>query len=258
MSAKAAALAAALWTCAAQAHDTWLEPRPGAAAQEWRFNLGTGERFPTQQSSVGRHPEPQVACTQAGDPAPTPLWVERDTASALVLRGDRREGVAATCWARMVSLDIELPPQKVAIYLDEVRAPAAVRQAWAQQQAQGHPWVECFTKFARFDGFAPGQTPPPAPLGLDIRPLAPVLRSGDTLRLEVLRDGAALPGQAVQVLSADAAAGFWLQTDALGHAELRIPLPGRWMARAVHLLARAGRPGAWDSRFATLVFEVLP
>jgi hypothetical protein len=81
---------------------------------------------------------------------------------------------------------------------------------------------------------------------------------GDRLAFQVLRDGQPLADFAVELRSATVRFGQWGRTDADGRVEFKPPLPGRWLLRGVDLRVSATDPDAWDSRFVTLAFEVLP
>jgi hypothetical protein len=81
---------------------------------------------------------------------------------------------------------------------------------------------------------------------------------GGELVVRVLRDGAPLAGQALQLLGDKIPLGLWLQTDVDGRARVRLPAAGNWLIRGTDLRPpeRPGEP--WRSRFMTLAFEVKP
>jgi len=255
----------------AAAHDTWFAAGTGARAGEVRLALGTGNRFPAQETSVGEADLPVAACRHGDGPA-RPLRAERDSPQALWLTGApvgatklRAAHGAITCWAQLPPYEIEIEPAKVQVYFDEIRAGAALRGAWDEMRERGVRWHERYTKYARIeladplsgDGAAP--PPRPVPLGMDIvldGTGAP--KAGDTIVFRVLRDGAPLPRFPVELVSAEVAFGFWLRTDEEGRASVRLPLAGRWLLRGTDLRPAPGRPDAWDSRFVTLAFEATP
>jgi Domain of unknown function (DUF4198) len=243
----------------AQAHDTWFEPRPSGGANEVRLALGTGARFPALETAVSREPAPQGACRWGEAAAHSPLWMERESPAALVMRAESSRLPSTghvTCWATMPAHAITLDAAKVAQYFDEIKAPETVRQAWRQQKERGLPFQESFTKLARIEHRLT-DTPrfAPVPMGLDIvlqggRPAA-----GEPVRFQVLRQGQPFAGLEVELISAQVRVGFWLRTDAQGMAEVRLPLGGRWLLRATELKQTDAAAGKWESRFITLAFE---
>ncbi len=243
---------------AASAHDTWFEALP-AAAGELRLALGTGNAFPLQEFTVGADHLARQGCAGANGPA-MPMVVEGGTPTALLLRAQTAPG-GLSCWAQSLPFEIELPPDMVRIYLDEIHAPASVRAAWAEMQARGQPWRERYAKHARIEWS--GAMPPTArPSGMDMEMLMQTaratLRPGDEIAVQVLRDGRPLPDFAVQVRSELSPLGLWRRTDADGRLRVRLPLPGRWLLRGTELTAPAADDGHWEGRFVTLAFEVAP
>lgn len=251
----------------AAAHETWFAPGPDAAAPRTRLALGTGEQYPVHQSSPGLQPAPQAACRLA-DGRVQAMSVARDTPAALLL--DAPAAGARQCWASVPAHEVTLAPAKAAVYLDEIRAPEAVRQAWAARVMQLGPaqavWRERFVKNARIvlsaEATAPADRAEPAgaqaaatasALPLDIVPEALPAAPGGWLRVQVLRDGQPLPGLSLQVASASAGLGFWLRSDAQGRAALRLPLAGAWLVRGTELRTEGD---GFSSRWATLALEV--
>ncbi len=258
LAASVVSAALAAFTPAARAHDTWFQPLP-AAAGTVQLALGTGNRFPQQEFAVGAEHLALQGCASASGPA-LPMAPLAGTPSALVLQAQAVPG-ALSCWAQLLPAETNLPPAKVRIYLDEVNAPAAVRAAWAAQQARGQPWRERYTKHARIE--LPGAEPPaarPSGMGMDMLLLSAsaALKPGDEVLVQVLRDGRPLPGFAVQLRSELSPVGLWQQTDAAGRVRLRPPLPGRWVLRGTELTPPLTDTGHWQGRFVTLAFEVAP
>jgi hypothetical protein len=263
----AAAACSLLLATAAQAHDTWFAAGPPTEGGDTPLVLGTGNRFPLHEFGIAFPYLEQRGC-RTRDGATVTLDLQLERAEALLLRAgtrgskSRAAGIALTCWAQLVPFDIEITPEKVAVYLDEIAAPQSTRDTWAAIQARGLPWKERYTKHARLElaGTAAGAPPKPAPLGMDLlldHPGTPP-RAGDTLKFQVLRDAAPLPGFAIELLGDSGAAGTWLRTDAQGRASVRVPQAGRWLLRGVDLHPSTERPDTWDSRFVTLAFEVSP
>ncbi len=248
---------------AATAHDTWFAPVPGASAAQPLLALGTGNQFPKQEFAIGAEFLARQGCRGAPGSRARPLQVRRTDATALVVQ-PALPG-ATTCWAQLKPLEIELAPDKVAIYLDEIRAPSALRSRWAELSAQGLPWQERYVKHARIalTGAAAARAETDtAPPEMDLDALLDLssgpLRVGQPIKLQVLSAGRPLAGLAVEWRNERSRVGLWQQTDAEGRISLPAALPGRWVLRGTELKASPTQPGRWDSRFLTLAFEVLP
>lgn len=244
----------------ARAHDTWFAPLPAQAGAAPSLALGTGDRFPKQEFAVAAEFLARQGCRSTHRPGTRALKVLRQTDTALVLRPTPG---ADTCWAQLKPFDIELPPDKVAIYLDEIRAPVAVRAHWAGLQARGVPWKERYVKHARIalTGAAAQQYSAAGPdmdvdVQLDTRQGLP--RVGQPLHFQVLSAGLPLAGLPVELRTEHSPLGLWRQTDAEGRVSLPAPLPGRWVLRGTELRPSSASPDRWESRFVTLAFEVLP
>lgn len=287
---------------AAAAHDTWLVPLPAARPGELRLALGTGNRFPVQETAVARPLIVAAACRgrdggvhgthgvqgvggavgsvgTVGSVGPVgvrgpaggirPLQPRRESARALELALPAA-GTSQTCWAQTAPLQVTLPPDKVAVYLDEIRASEPVRQRAARLAARGVAWQERYTKHARLEwvgGDGEGEAggagehaavPRPAPMALDIVPDRARPAVGEAWGVTVLRDGEPLPRLSVEFVHADTGHGFWLRTDDAGRVRVRPALPGAWLLRGTDLRPHPTQLDAWDSRFVTLAVQVAP
>lgn len=249
-----------LATGTAAAHDTWFQS--GAAdAQGLRLALGTGNRFPAMQTGVDAVYLSNQGCRGAGAAGPvtpmTPAAPAGLEQAALELRGPAG---ASTCWAQLKPFEIELPADKIALYLDEIQASAELRARWAEMAGRGVKWFERYTKHARIEFAGAGSAP--VAMGMDMllegEPGRGPVRVGDALNFRVLRDGQPLAGFAVELRGDASRFGIWRRTDAQGRVALKAPLAGRWVLRGVDLRLSATERDVWESRFATLAFDVLP
>lgn len=247
----------ALAAAGASAHDTWFELQPGARRGELRLSLGTGNRFPVHEVSVGAASLVAAQCRD-GAGRRVALRPGRDGARALTLGVRAAPGTALTCWARQAEQTLTLAPASalIGVYLDEIRAPAAVRERHAALAARGLPWHETYTKHARIELGA--SAPQPVPLGLDIVLDGALPAAGGAVSFQVLWQGRPLPQFAVELVHAGSGLGFWLLTDDAGRARVPVPLPGDWLLRGTHLRPHAQQADAWESDFVTLAFGVLP
>jgi hypothetical protein len=233
---------------AACAHDSWFELRADG------LYLGTGDHFPKQEFALAPEALARHACRGA-DGRDTPLrpLTQVDTALKLAAPPPRAQG----CWAQLLAFDIEIAPEKVAVYFDDIQADAALRQAWATQLARGLPWQERYVKHARIHLQGPPATVPE--MGLDaLIETTETLRVGDESTFRVWREGQPMAGMPVQFRSELTPAGLWRRTDAEGRVRIRLPLAGRWLLRGTDLRQADSERGLWRSRFFTLAFELAP
>ena len=238
----------------AQAHDTWFAPYVGAAAADRLLALGTGNQFPVLDSPIGTEYLPRQGCMRA-DGSGAAMAALRYDAAALVLRPPTQ---ARSCWVQSTPFDVDLPADKIPVYLNEVRPPPALLAAWASMAARGLPWRERYTKHARVELPGPGTAPSPSGLGMDmvLDGERRALKVGDSVTVQVLRDGQPLADLAVEWRNDRGRIGLWQKTDALGRVTQRLPLPGQWLLRAVDLRLSETVPDSFDSRFITLSLGV--
>lgn len=241
----------------ALAHDTWFQPEAVDAAGRWTLLLGTGNHYPVLETPLAAEALQQAGCRQLDETA-QPLAPQRATDKALRLRTPPATG-GLSCWAQSLPFEIELPPEKIAIYLKEINASPAVHAAWAEMRSRGLPWKERYAKHARIElpGTQAARRASPG-LAMDAVPLGDTTgwRRGDSAGFQLLRDGQPLADFAVELRHERAPVGVWLRSDAQGRVLTRLPLAGRWVLRGTDLRASIERPGTWDSRFITLAFDV--
>ena len=241
----------------ALAHDTWFQPEALDAAGRWTLLLGTGNHYPLLEIPLAAEALQQAGCRQR-DEAAQPLAPQGAIDKALRLRTPSATG-GLSCWAQSLPFEIELPPDKITIYLKEINASPAVHAAWAGMRAHGLPWKERYAKHARIElpGTQAARRAAPG-MAMDAVPLGDPTgwHRGDTAGFQLLRDGQPLADFAVELRNERAPVGLWLRSDAQGRVQVRLPLAGRWVLRGTDLRASNERPGTWDSRFITLAFEV--
>ena len=271
-----AALGLLALASAAQAHDTWFAPLPPGPQGEVVLALGTGARYPRQETPLDKDLVAGSGCQRLGAPPAAPaatttsLQWQAYRPEAVVLRSSQPApaGARLSCWLQAQPLAIDLDDRTAAVYLDEVRATPAVRARWAALQARGLRWQEHYTKHARIE--LPAGTPAPASggqagssgsaPGLDLQadmPAAP-LRAGDSLRVQLLRDGQPLAGLPVVQRNDLSPLALWHRSDAQGWITVALPLAARWLLSAVDLRPSDTQPDGWDSRFISLTLESLP
>lgn len=259
-------LALLLVAVGAHAHDTWFESHGQRAPGDLFMALGTGNAFPVFDSPVGPGHLQRRGCREGGKSVE--LSPVAQASNSLILKARARGIAAASCWAELSPSEIELKPQLVPIYLAEAQPPALVREVWSAMQARGVPWKERYTKHARivFGGKAPDDADAgnarPSDMGMDMVLVGDVgtIRQADIVTVHVLRDGRSLPDFAVELRHVTngraVSTGAWHKTDGQGRVRLAVPQAGRWMLRGIDIRKSESVPDSWDTRFATLVFDV--
>jgi len=253
---------------AALAHDTWFQRLPGARSGEVMLAIGTGNQFPVQEFAIGIEQLRGHGCRGAdasAAPLAAPLVAFRRASNALIVRADlgrRSQPAPVTCWAQLMPFELELPSDKIELYLKEVQPPQSVLDTWAAMRARGLPWKERYTKHARVE-IAAGDVPAaaaPVAMGMDmlLESGLQAIHEGDPLVFRVLRDGAPLPNFSVELRGERSRFGIWRRTDAQGRVAFPAPLAGRWVLRGIDLRLSETQPDTWDSRFVTLAFEIGP
>jgi hypothetical protein len=244
------------------AHDTWFGPAAGAPTERTLLALGTGNRFPVQESGIDAAYLQQRGCrTRSGEGVA--LEALRNEPTALLLRaevGQRSADATLSCWAQLTPFEVEITSEKVTVYLKEINPPQAVRDAWASLQQRGIGWKERYTKHARVEiaGTRSEAAAQPVGMGMDIlleNNSLPV-RAGEMMSFRVLRDGTALPNFAVELRGDLSPIGFWHRTDAQGRVSMRAPLAGNWVLRGTDLRLSGTVADTWESRFVTLSFAI--
>ncbi len=230
-----AAVLLAASVAGAAAHDTWFEPLPSTAAGHAGVRARHRQPLPDCTSSRSATNTSSPAAAAATGATAAPLAHVEDRPVVLVVRSATplNPRAALTCWAQLAPFDVEVPPDKIELYLREIQASPALREIWAAMKARGLPWRERYTKHARIEFGGAGPRTPLA-IGMDVlldSPRWPV-RAGDALGFQVLRNGAPLANLPVELVSEHSALGIWRKTDAEGRVRVTAPLAGRWLLRA--------------------------
>lgn len=240
-------------TAAAHAHDTWFEPLPSPRKGETQLALGTGNRFPVFDLGVDTKYFAKSGCRAGARSRKLDFveYAEKQTRLRTPLADP-----ALTCWLQLDPFEFELPADKIEIYFKEIRPNAAVLAAWAGLKARGLPFLERYTKSARFDGAS--AEPKPTGTAMDVLREAPAgpLAVGSEATFQVLREGRPLADFPVELINERSPIGLWHRTDAQGRIRARLPLPGRWLLRGTDLRLSPRDATRWESQFITYAFEV--
>ena len=250
----------------ALAHETWLLPRsfivaPGESAE---MEMSSGMGFPDPGSGVDQTRIIEAVVLQHGERQS--LVPSRALPGALELTAVPEAGLACA-WVQVRPRVLEIEEaDSVEHYLDEIGAPASVREAWAEGDGE---WRESYGKVARtyLRAESPEQPSPPSSSAcwatktsarFDVLPMTDPtsLAAGDELQLQVFFDGAPLAGQAIGFVREGEAPRALTRSDSEGRLSLAIEGPGRHMIYATQLRPAEGDDYNWESDFITLTFEV--
>jgi Domain of unknown function (DUF4198) len=243
---------------AALAHDTWIAPRAffAKAGETVVFDATSHDAFPALDFAIAPERIARSGVRLAG--RTQSLVVKRRAAKSLELQAALPSAGIAVAWLELAPKRLELTPDKVAEYLEDIG-----RHAEAANPPKGR-WRESYRKLMKTvvavgDASTDGSAAEPVGLALELVPLAnpSTLRTGDTLRLRLLKDGRALGGLAVAATHAGATRRFET-TNAEAEVAFTLDRPGPWLFAATDLL-RSTKPGLeWESLFATLTLGVEP
>lgn len=256
--------AAIFVAAAAFAHDTWLIPDQFNLAPKSTvtLDLTSGMEFPKLDVA----PKPERVESATGRLAGKTFDITNKSAApnSLQFKAELAEPGIATLWVKLPPRSIELKPEQVKEYLDEVSAPESLRKQWAEMKPQR--WRESYTKHPKT--FVRVGDPPssdqswkePAGLFLEIVPdQDPTrLRANEEFALRVLKDGKSFPDFALNAVSQGETKGETRRTDASGRVSFRLNKAGRWLFRGTDI-RKSDRPETdYESDFATLTVEVAP
>ena len=256
-----ATLAAAAAATSVLAHDTWLIPDKfrTTAKSTVTLDLTSGMEFP--KLDVGPKPErvESAKCRLAG----RTFDIKDRTAAAnsLQLKAELPEPGVATLWLKLPAKALELKPEEVEHYLEEVSPPEELRKEWAQMNPKR--WRELYAKhqktFVRV-GQPQSDTSWRESVGtfLEIVPEKDptAIKADDEFPVRVLRDGAPLPGFSLNAVAANETKGETRQTDADGRVTFRLNKAGAWLLRGTDIRKSSKPDTDWESHFVTLTLQV--
>lgn len=243
----------------ADAHDTWLLPddfHPRGPRVVLRMT--SGMEFPKLDVAVKPDRIARSGVRSGGQAADLALGEAAGGALELVAPL-AREGVAVA-WAESRPRTIDLKPEQVPHYLEEVGARETLGPVW---EAAGSPAVqESYVKLAkaylRRGREADASWRAPVGLALELVPEADptTLRRGDRLSVVLLWQGKPLAGLSVSAARGGAARTAAGKTAADGRFTVDLDQAGPWMLRATRVVAGPGGAAQWEGTFTTMTFEV--
>jgi len=247
----------------ARAHDTWLLPDRFEVGpkQTVTLDLTSGMAFPKLETGPKRERVEAAFCRLAG----STLEISDISAgpNSLVFKRELPEPGIAAFWVKLPPKAIELKPEQVEEYLEEIDAPASVRKQWAEAK-EPKRWRELYTKHTKT--FVRVGEPPavdhtwaePVGIALEIVPGKDptAMKEGEELAVQVLKSGAPFADFAVNAVAAGETKGETRKTDAAGRVSFRLNKAGRWLLRGTDLRKSTRADADWESDFTTLTLEV--
>jgi len=246
------------------AHDTWLLPERGfvSSGTLLALDLTSGMAFPALDSAIDPDRIKQAVCRLGGKSSGVVQLVKSGHSMRLTARLDVA-GIA-TISVDLKPKAIELNPDQVKEYLDEIGAPESIRQAWGGASGQTL-WRETYTKHSKtFVRVGEPETDrswaEPVGTALEFVPEEnpTMLRVGDEFTVRVLKRGSPVGGFAVGIVHEGDATGILRTTDAQGRFTIHLDRPGRWLLRGTDLRRSSTADAGWESDFTTLTIEVRP
>ena len=258
----ASGLAFVQFAISALAHDTWLIPdrfRTGAGTTV-TLDLTSGMSFPTLDVGPKRERIQAVVCRLAG--RTFDLKDFEAGPNSLRIKAALPDSGVAALWVKSPPKEIELKADEVQHYLDEIDAPATVRQQWAEAK-EPKRWRESYSKhskpFVRVgDPKADTSWREPVGMFLEIVPEKDptLLKAGDDFPVRVLKDGKPFPNFSLGIVAGGNTKGSIKKTDATGKVSFRLDKEGRWLLRGTDVRKSEKKDVDWESDFTTLTIEV--
>lgn len=262
-----AALVLVAWAASltAFAHEFWIETSPPAphAGAPVVMTLRVGERLQGELVGITSSHAASLRVLSAG---------KDDDLAARVPTGSMLPALRlsfAAAGSHVLAYEshpsqVVLPADKFHAYLQDEGLDWVIRQREAAGTA-ATPGRERFRRSAKallkVGGVADGASTRSAHQRLDLTPLDDPLAqaTGDRLRFVLRFDGRPQAGVLVKAWHKEGAQLTVLRatTDAQGRFDFSLPVPGRWMLNAVHMVAATDSPEVdWDSFWGSVTFEL--
>ena len=247
---------------AALAHDTWIVADQMRVAPKTTvtLDLTSGMEFPKLDVA----PKPENVPNASGRLAGRTFEVTEKSSAAqsLQFKATLAESGIAALWIKLPSRRLDLKPEHVKMFNEEVNAPEALQKEY-DNMPEPKSWRGTSTKhpktFVRV-GDATNDTSwkEPVGLGLEIVPEKDptALRVGDEFPVRVLRDGAPFAGFALNAVSASDKKGEMQVTDGGGRATFKLNKTGRWLLKGVEAHKSSAPDMNFEATSTTLTIEV--
>ncbi len=259
----AAAFLIFLAISSADAHDTWLLPNHSETVPktEVTLDLTSGMAFPELETGPKRARIQAANCRLAGETFdikeisedPQSLRFETEVPAA---------GVAAF-WVKFPPKEIEIKPEQVHEYLEEIGGSAALRKEWSEMKPPR--CRELYSKhqktFIRVGTATADDQSLKEAFGVALE-IAPeqdptTLKTGGGFSVRVLKDGKPFPVFPLNAIAGGETKGETRKTDAEGRVSLPLEKFGPWLLRGTEVRKSSKLDADWESDFTTLTINVL-
>lgn len=245
------------------AHDTWMTPERGSVSPGTALTLDmtSGMAFPALDHAIDPDRIERAFCRLGGKTSE--IGQRQKGSTSLRLTATLDVPGIATLWVNLKPRVIELKPEQVGEYLEEINATEVVRKAWGGPGDQ-RVWREIYTKhsktFVRVGETNDRSWAEPTMMTLEFVPeINPTtLLVGDELRVRLMKNGTPLPDFSVGVVDAGHPHGVQRKTDADGRVVVHLDHAGLWLLRGTELRKSSAGEADWESDFTTLTIEVRP
>lgn len=255
-------VAISLAAAPALAHDTWIIADQMRVAPKTTVTLDLTSAVEFPKLEIGPKPEnvPNASCRLAGK---TFEVTEKVVApQSLQFKTELADAGVATVWVKLPSRPVELKPEQVKMFNDEVNAPAELQKEY-DDMPEPKRWRGTSTKhpktFVRV-GDPKGDLSWKEPVGLFLEIIPEkdptALHAGDEFPVRALRDGAPFAGFELNAVSAGDKHGQAQKTDANGRVIFKLSKAGRWMVKGVEARKSTKPDLNFEATSATLTFEV--
>ena len=243
-------------------HDTWLIPERFhlAPSETARLDLTSGMAFPALEVGPKRERIQAILGRLGG--RTFELNEFEPAAKSLRIKEVLSDPGVAVFWVKSFPKEIELKPEQVREYLEEIDAPATVRRQWNEAKKPKR-WRESYRKHSKTfvrvgDAGAGTSWHDPVGMFLEIVPEKDptALHAGDDFPIRILKDGEPLRDFSVGLLTEGDTKGSIQKTDAGGKATFRLVKSGRCLLRGTDLRRSTKEDIDWESDFTTLTIAV--
>ena len=247
---------------AASAHETWLAARlPSVSVgQMVHLDVTSGMSFPALDYAIRPERVNVASFRLAGKTNVLRGFVAGPHSLQLRTRVDS-PGVA-TFWIDLKPSSLELTPQLVEEYLNEINASPAIRERWANS-GPAKRWRETYVKHAKTfvsvgDASADNSWSEPVGMALEIVPEKnpATLRAGDDFSVRVIRNGEAFADFSIGMICEGNAKTSFQKTDAAGRVTFPLARSGKCLLTGTDLRPSTNTNVEWESDFTTLAIHV--